>query len=93
MANYLSNEVMLETLKKVQPYQVEIFKTGRHCHLDGGMYRNILFGNHVGFDITVFEGNEIVRQFEFSADMTRAELDAEIASLAAYVDRIKNEEM
>lgn len=92
MANYQNHEVMLETLKKVQPFQVEIIKSGRHCHLDGGMYRDGFFGDHVGFDITVFECSEIVRQFEFSADMTRAELDAEIASLAAYVDRIKNEE-
>lgn len=84
---------MLETLKKVQPFQVEIINSGRHCHIDGGMYRSSLLGNHVGFEVTVFECNEIVRQFEFSADMTRAELDAEIASLAAYVDRIKNEDI
>lgn len=92
MINHQSHEVMLETLKKVQPFQVEIIKAGLHCHLDGGMYRNALFSDHVGFEITVFEDNEIVREFEFSAVMSRAELDAEVASLAAYVDRIKNEE-
>lgn len=92
MAIYQNHEVMLETLKKVQPFQVEIIKAGLPCHLDGGMYRSKLLGDHIGFDVTVFEGNEIVRQFEFSADMSQAELDAEIASMAAYVDRIKNEE-
>lgn len=92
MANYQTHEVMLETLKKVQPYQVEIFKTGRHCHLDGGVYHGIGSGDHINFDLTVFDDFEIVRKFEFGADMTEKELQAEVASLDAYVERIKEED-
>jgi len=93
MVNYQSHEVMLEILGKVQPYQVEIIRTGRHCHIDGGLYRGaIVTPDHVGFEVTVFEDTEIVRQFEFDANMSSAELTAEIASLKAYVDRIKEEE-
>lgn len=84
---------MLETLKKVQPYQIEIIRAGRYCHLDGGLYRGFaITPSHICFDVTIFEDSTIVRQFEFSADMTERELQAEVESLAAYVDRIKNEE-
>lgn len=89
MVNYQPNEVMLETLKKVQPFQVEIFNAGLHCHV--GLYSSFATAPHIGFDVTVFEGDTIVRQFEFSADMTERELLAEVESLAAYVDRIKKE--
>ena len=92
MVNYQPNEVMLETLKKVQPFQVDIFNAGLHCHIDGGLYSSFATAPHIGFDVTVFEGDTIARQFEFSADMTERELLAEVESLAAYVDRIKNED-
>lgn len=91
MVKYLSEEFMLDTLKKVQPYQIDIFKSGRHCHVDGGVYVGFGSGSHVNFDVTVFEDSEIVRQFEFAANMTEKEIEAELMSLEAYVDRIKED--
>ena len=87
---------MLETLAKVQPLQAEILKSGRSCHVAGGVSVDHRWwvvdkGTHINFDLTVFEELELVRQFEFTADMTERELLAEVESLAAYVDRIKKE--
>ena len=90
---FLPDSVMLETLAKVQPLQAEILKSGRSCHVDGGVSKHLWWskGTHINFDLYVFEELEVVRQFEFAADMTERELLAEVESLAAYVDRIKKE--
>ena len=90
---YLPDSVMLETLAKVQPLQAEILNSGRSCHVDGSVCKQFFWnkGTHINFDLTVFEELELVRQFEFTADMTERELLAEVESLAAYVDRIKKE--
>ncbi|MBO7071864.1 MAG: hypothetical protein J6W09_11315 [Bacteroidales bacterium] len=86
--SYLPNSVMLETLAKVQPMQMEIVKTGRSAHLDCGVHS---VDGHISFDLTVFCDLEIVRQFEFSSLGTAGELEEELACLEAYVKRIKAE--
>ena len=86
--SYLPDSVMLETLAKVQPMQIEIVKTGRSAHLDCGVHSG---DGHISFDLTVFEELEIVRQFEFSSIWTSGELEEELTCLEAYVKRIKAE--
>ena len=84
---------MLETLAKVQPLQAEILNSGRSCHVDGSVCKQFFWnkGTHINFDLTVFEESEIVKQFDFSANMTQRELDAELACLEAYVERIEKD--
>ena len=83
---------MLETLQKVQQLQVEVLKTGRDCHVDAGVYVSTLDSDtHIGFDVIIFEDNEIDKSFEFSYTDSEKELKAELAKFEAYVDRIKDE--
>lgn len=90
---FLPDSAMLEILAKVQPLQAEILKTGRSCHLDAGIHNNLWAGSgtHINFDVTIFEQHEIVRQFEFSANMSQEELTVELAAIQAYLNRIKDE--
>lgn len=93
MDKYLSDSIMLEMLAKVQPLQAEILKTGRSAHVDAGVHEPI-FGDgasHISFGVTIFEENDIVRDFDFSSSDTQEELEAEYVSLKAYVNRIKSE--
>ena len=81
--HYRSKSVMLATLAKVQPLQAEILKTGRSCHLDAGVYQNLMWERdetHLSFELT-----------DFYSDMTEKELQAEFGCLEAYVERIKEE--
>ena len=92
--HYRSKSVMLATLAKVQPLQAEILKTGRSCHLDAGVYQNLMWERdetHLNFELTVFEDHDIVKEFDFYSDMTEKELQAEFGCLEAYVERIKEE--
>lgn len=89
---YLSDSIMLEMLKKVQPLQADVLKTGRSFHLDASVNHSYVYGgDYINFGVTIFEGNEIIRDFDFSSTMSQEELDAEYACLAAYVNRIKKE--
>ena len=90
---YLSNGIMLEMLKKVQNLQAEIIISGRSCHLDAGVYEDHFFeaGTHISFDVTVFDEHELVREFDFSSNLTEEELKEEYQCLVAYVNRIKSE--
>lgn len=90
---YLPNSIMLEMLKKVQNLQSEIIISGRSCHLDAGVHEDLFFegGTHISFDVTVFDENELVRQFDFSSNLNEEELNAEYQCLVAYVNRIKSE--
>lgn len=88
----LSNKTMLEVLAKVQQRQIEILNTGRSCHVDAGVHYNCFdTGEHISFNVTVFEENTLDRSFDFYHNMTKDELEAEYARLAAYVNRIKTE--
>lgn len=82
---------MLEMLAKVQQQQIEILKTGRSCHVDASVSEHYYndTGEHISFDVTIFEQNELVRSFDFYHNMTQEELDAEYGCLVAYVNRIK----
>lgn len=82
----LSDNFMLEMLSKVQPFQVAIVKTGRSVHLDAHYHeRDWDTPDHsIDIDFYVFEHNEIVKTFEFNSSETEEQLDAVLASVAAY---------
>lgn len=90
--DFLSDSIMLEMLKKVQPLQVEILKTGRTCHVDAGVgYSSLYDKSHIGFEVVIFEELDLVKDYDFSSVVTEEELNAEFACLQAYVNRIKAE--
>lgn len=84
---YLSDKFMLDMLSRVQPYQAEILKTGRSAHIDAHVHEDFWdpSDTHISFDVTVFEDNTLVKNFEFSSGDTEEQIEAVFASLVAYV--------
>ena len=84
---HLSDNFMLETLAKVQPLQLEIYKHLLGAHLDAHVHDDIFnTGEHsLDFDLYVFDGHELVKTFEFSSGDTEEEVLAELTRLTAYV--------
>ena len=88
---YLDDSIMLAMLEKVQPLQIEILKTGQSAHLDGGPHSQWpdRTASYISFELTVFEENEIIKSFEFSAMETEEVLDATYGLAVAYTKYLK----
>lgn len=87
MLSYLSNEFMLETLKKVQPIQIQLLQSGVSAHLDAGVSPNRYSednGTHIDFSIDIFVENNLEKSFDFSPLDTEEEVNATVSSLQAY---------
>ena len=84
---HISDEFMLDMLSKVQPLQSDILKSGRSAHLDAHVHKGLWdpSDTHISFDVIVFEGNTLVKNFEFSSCDTEEEVEAVLASFVAYV--------
>ena len=86
---YISNEKMLDMLKKIQPLQVAVLKSGRTAHLDASIHEDYAGKDpHIGISFTVFEGYEIVKDFDFFYNLSAGELETVYASLVAYVETL-----
>ena len=84
---FLSDEFMLDILSKVQPLQADILKSGRSAHIDASVHEAFWdpSDKHISFDVTVFQGNTLVENFEFSSVDTEEKVQAVLVSLVAYV--------
>lgn len=83
----LSDNFMLEMLSKIQPFLIDILKTGRSSHLDCHYHEHMWTDpdHSIDFEVFVFEGHEIVESFEFNSLKTKEQIEATFASMAAYV--------
>lgn len=91
MANYLSNEIMLELLKEVQQKQIDLLNAGRTAHLDAGVYENTFPSDgetHINFSVCVFDGDIIDKTYDFMAGDTEEQNRARIATLVADINAI-----
>lgn len=91
MANYLSNEIMLELLKEVQQKQIDLLNAGLSSHLDANVHENTFpsdGGTHITFTAHVFEGNTLVKTYDFTATETEEQNRALIATLVADINAI-----
>jgi hypothetical protein len=84
---HLSDNFMLETLAKVQPLQLEIYKHLLGAHLDAHVHENIFDAEEhsLDFDLYVFDGHGLLKMFEFNSGDTEEEVLAELTRLTAYV--------
>ena len=89
---YLSDSVMLDTLKKVQALQAEILTTGRSAHIDAYIHENFpeIDMHHISFELTIFEGNKIIRSFDFTSADSEDILNATYDLAVAYVKYLEN---
>lgn len=89
---YLSDSVMLDTLKKVQPLQVEALKKGYSAHIDAYTHQNWPYadGHHLSFGLTIFGEREIVRTFDFSSSDPEDVLDATYDLAVAFVKSLQD---
>lgn len=91
MLSYLSNEFMLDTLKKVQPLQVKLLQAGASAHLDASVNENRFSdepGTHIDFSVDVFIDNNLEKSFDFSPNDTEEQVNAELAALRAYANSL-----
>jgi len=87
MLSYLSNEFMLDTLKKVQAIQVKLIQDGASAHLDVNVCQNRFSdnpGTHIDFSVDIFIDNNLEKSFDFSPLDTEEEVNAAVSSLQAY---------
>lgn len=86
MAQYLTNSVMLDALKRIQALQPIILNAGYSAHIDANFHTDWLDSSltYITFDLVVFESNEIVKSFDFTARDTRELIDANCALAEAY---------
>lgn len=84
---HLSDTFMLDMLAKVQPIQAEILKSGRSAHVDAHVHEDIDdYGkHHIDIDVTIFDGNTLVKSFDFSSLDSEEQCEAELSALVAYV--------
>lgn len=91
MSNYLSNETMLELLKEVQLEQRALVHIGRSAHLTANVLENTFpsdGGTHITFTVYIFEGNTLVKTYDFTATETEEQNRAVLASLVADINAI-----
>lgn len=89
--NYLSNDIMLDMLKKVQELQPTILLAGYSAHIDASVHPDSPFGDgtHISFELTIFEGTEIVKSFDFNSLETEDILNATYDLAVAYTKYLK----
>lgn len=79
------DSVILEALKKVQGLQPELLKKGYSAQLDASIHDNIgEDGTHLSFELTIFEGNDIIKSFDFSAYDTPEMIEATCKMAVAF---------
>lgn len=83
-----TNEFMLNLLKDVQPLQIEAVKKGYSAHLDINTTDIWDDGPHDYFDLTIFDGNEIIDRYDFSHLDTEEQLQAQLAKLRADINAL-----
>lgn len=78
---------MLEMLTRVQAHQTEILKTGHSAHIDASIHDDIWeYGKtHIDFCVYIYDGNSLVREFDFNSLDSEDELEATYATLIAYI--------
>lgn len=88
---YLSDSVMLDALKKVQALQLEILASGHSAHIDANVHPNSPFehGTHISFELTIFEGNDIIRSFDFNAIDSEEVINGTCNIAVAYTKYLK----
>lgn len=85
--NYLSNAFMTDLLGKVQQQQLQLLSKGFSAHLDANFHENFVTdGNHITFTLAVFEGNDMLKTYDFEAHKTEEQLNATLALLTADVN-------
>ncbi len=87
MANYLSNEIMLELLKEVQQKQIDLLNAGLSSHLDANVHENTFpsdGGAHIiTFDLFIFDGDTLKSSYDFTATDSEEQNRARIVALVA----------
>ena len=89
---YLSDSVMLDTLKKVQELQPSLLEARYSAHIDAGVQQNWpdVNGHHISFELTIFDGNEIIKSFDFYSSDSESVLNATYELAVAYVKYLQN---
>lgn len=82
---------MLDTLKKVQALQPSILEAGYSAHIDANVHPNWPDEEHthLSFELTIFEDNEIVNSFDFTASDSEDIINATYDRAAAYTKYLK----
>lgn len=79
------DSVILEALREVQKLQPMLLKKGYSAHLDAAVHNSIgEDGTHLSFELTIFEGNDIIKSFDFSAYDTPDMIEATTAMAVAF---------
>lgn len=83
---HISDEAMLDMLKKVQTHQADILRKGHSAHIDASVHEDLVEYDHfIAFDVYIYEENSLINAFDFSAFDTEEELDATYAMFVAYI--------
>ena len=91
MSHFLSEEFMLGLLREIQPQQSRILRAGFSAHLDVNTNDHSSLdddpqGHHITIDLTVFDGSDIKKTYEFDPLETEEQNRARLSLLIADVN-------
>lgn len=86
---HISDEAMLDMLKKVQTHQADILRSGHSAHIDASVHEDIVdYDHYIAFDVYIYEENSLINAFDFSAFDTEEELNAKYTLFTAYIKKL-----
>ena len=92
MITYQTTKFMTDLLQKVQVLQLAVagVNDGHSLHVDLGSHENGFGqdGYHITFDVTLFDGNDIVQSWDFMAQDDADVLQHTLEDLSFHISRL-----
>lgn len=83
---HLSDQAILDAVKKVQPIQLSLASKGYCAHIDVNVHESL--ERHLSFDFTIFSGDVLLESFDFSAIGGEEELEEKLSYLFEFVKHL-----
>ena len=92
MITYQPTKFMTDLLRKVQVLQLAVagINDGHSLHVDVNSNEDNFgsTGYHISFDVTLFEGNEIVKSWDFTAYEDADTLNHTLEDASFFINRL-----
>lgn len=92
MPTYQTPQFMSDLLEKVQVLQLAVagVNNGHNLHVDLNSNKDHFGGteHHISFDVTLFDGNELVKSWDFMGQDDAGNLQHTLEDLSFHISRL-----
>ena len=92
MPTYQTPQFMSDLLEKVQVLQLAVVRKndGHSLHVDTNSNNDYFYGTgfHASFDVTLFDGTDLVESWDFMSNNDAAELNHTLEDLTFHISRL-----